>query len=121
MMTLAVPSKSASPVTPSVLEAVIVVAATAPVTLPVTAPTKPLVEVTGPEKVVELIGKSSHASYGAYLSACRQSGNCQISRFDSGFITVYTSYSPVAQIKKARLWGTGQVSSREINTQRTKH
>jgi hypothetical protein len=100
MMTLAVPSKSASPVTPSVLEAVIVVAATAPVTLPVTAPTKPLVEVTGPEKVVELIGKSSHASYGAYLSACRQSGNCQISRFDSGFITVYTSYSPVAQIKK---------------------
>ena len=115
MMTLAVPSKSASPVTPSVLEAVIVVATTAPVT----APTKPLVEVTGPEKVVELIGKSSHASYGAYLSACRQSGNCQISRFDSGFITVYTSYSLVAQIKKARLWGTGQVSSREINTLKT--
>ena len=115
MMTLAVPDRVA------LLEAVIVVATTAPVTSPVTAPTKPLVEVTGPEKVVELIGKSSHASYGAYLSACRQSGNCQISRFDSGFITVYTSYSPVAQIKKARLWGTGQVSSREINTQRTKH
>jgi hypothetical protein len=115
MMTLAVPDRVA------LLEAVIVVAATAPVTSPVTAPTKPLVEVTGPEKVVELIGKSSHASYGAYLSACRQSGNCQISRFDSGFITVYTSYSLVAQIKKARLWGTGQVSSREINTQRTKH
>ena len=109
MMTLAVPERVALPVTSSVLEAVTVVAATAPVTLPVTlpviAPTKPLVEVTGPEKVVELIGKSSHASYGAYLSACRQSGNCKINRFDSGFITVYTSYSPVAQIKKARLWG----------------
>jgi hypothetical protein len=87
----------------ALLEAVIVVAATAPVTSPVTSPTKPLVEVTGPEKVVELIGKSSHASYGAYLSACRQSGNCQIGRFGSGFITVYTSYFLVAQIKKAHL------------------
>tara|TARA_R110000868_G_scaffold354563_1_gene615869 strand:- start:7477 stop:8151 length:675 start_codon:yes stop_codon:yes gene_type:complete len=34
---------------------------------------KPLVEVTGPENVVELIIKSSHASM-AYLSACRQPG-----------------------------------------------
>jgi hypothetical protein len=33
-----------------------------PITLPIRAPTKPLVELTGPEKVVELIGNSSHAS-----------------------------------------------------------
>jgi hypothetical protein len=38
-----------SEVTP---EAVSVVAATAPVTVPVTAPMKPFVDVTGPEKVV---------------------------------------------------------------------
>jgi hypothetical protein len=37
------------------------------------SPTKPLVEVTGPEKVVEAIYESSHASFSA-LSACRQSG-----------------------------------------------
>jgi hypothetical protein len=52
MMTLAAPERVALLVTLSVLEAVIVVATTAPVTLPVTAPIKPLVEVTGPEKVV---------------------------------------------------------------------
>jgi hypothetical protein len=106
MMTLAVPSKSASPVTPSVLEAVIVVAATAPVTLPVTAPTKPLVEVTGPEKVVELIGKSSHASYGAYLSACRQSGNCQIHRMTPVQLlyTISDISTQYLNKKKTRLW-----------------
>jgi hypothetical protein len=37
------------------------------------SPTKPLVEVTGPEKVVEAIYESSHASF-SVLSACRQSG-----------------------------------------------
>jgi hypothetical protein len=47
MITLAVPDRVAFP------EAVMVVATTAPVTVPVTLPTKPLVEVTGPEKVVE--------------------------------------------------------------------
>jgi len=48
MITLAVPERVEFPVTARVLEAEIVVAETAPVT----APTKPLVEVTGPEKVV---------------------------------------------------------------------
>ena len=54
MITLAVPERVASPVTSRVLLAVTVVA--------VTAPTKPLFEVTGPEKVVLAIIGSSHAS-----------------------------------------------------------
>jgi hypothetical protein len=59
MMTFAVPESVELPVTANVLEAVIVVAATAPVT----APTKPFVEVTGPENVVEAMINSLYMQY----------------------------------------------------------
>jgi len=49
------------------------VPAVSPVTLPVNAPIKPFVDVTGPEKVVDAM-IFPYMQVGAYLSACRQPG-----------------------------------------------
>jgi len=51
-----------------------------PVTLPVMLPMNPLVEVTGPEKVVDAMILSLHASWGV-LSACRQPGLSEHRKF----------------------------------------